>query len=65
MTGLDIRETDLKSVAQLSGILDVEESFNTEDFQERCNAILPNPEDKPEDYVQSYLTLKYFSPDEE
>lgn len=42
-------EADLKSIATLSGILDVEENFNTNDFNDRCKEILINPEDKPEE----------------
>ena len=57
--GMAIEEEDLKCVAMVSGVLNVDENFLEIDFQERCKAILPNPEDEPENYVQSFLTLKY------
>lgn len=53
-------ETDLKNVATLSGVLGVEDDFLTSEFRDRCQAILPNPEDiVPNTYVEAFLQIKY------
>ncbi|XP_066912421.1 uncharacterized protein [Clytia hemisphaerica] len=58
--GFDVQLEDLQEAARLSGVLDVPNDFLSQNDRRLCETILSDPEKvTPEDFVQSYLNLRY------
>ena len=55
----EISLDELETVARVSGVLNAENDYRTEDFRRKCSQILPNPENiLPKDAAASYRVLR-------
>ena len=59
LLGFRLTEGQLKEVAELSGVLEVDHGYLEDDFREKCDLIIPYPEQvKNDEWFDSYIFLK-------